>query len=256
MGGRTGCRSLSAALAVARRIKAAEPHLRLAGVEGYEGSVPGATPEQQERRIAEFVGFMGEVAGCCADEGLFSADPVILTAGGSAYFDMVTALPRQLGPHATQVVIRSGCYLTHDSDAYARAAARMRERTPADRRLLARACAMRSRCGPTCSRCPSRAWRSLPWASATCRTTCIFPTPESPCDPAAMRGRVALPQGCEVTALNDQHAYLRITEDADLAVGDMIGCAISHPCTTFDKWRFLPIVDDDYNVIDAVTTYF
>ena len=74
-GGRTGCRSLSAALDVARRIKAAEPHLRLAGVEGYEGSVPGATPEQQERHIAEFVEFIGMVAGCCADEGLFGADP-------------------------------------------------------------------------------------------------------------------------------------------------------------------------------------
>ena len=60
----------------------------------------------------------------------------------------------------------------------------------------------------------------------------------------------------EVTALNDRHACLRTTEGADLAVGDMIGCAISHPCTTFDKWRFLPIVDDDYDVVDAVATYF
>ena len=65
-----------------------------------------------------------------------------------------------------------------------------------------------------------------------------------------------LPEQCTITALNDQHAYLAVPAGAPLAVGDMIGCAISHPCTTFDKWRFLPIVDDEYNVVDGVTTFF
>jgi len=35
-----------------------------------------------------------------------------------------------------------------------------------------------------------------------------------------------------------------------------VGCGISHPCTAFDKWRLLPVVDDGYGVIDAVLTYF
>ena len=255
MGGRTGCRSLSAALDVARRIKAAEPHLRLAGVEGYEGSVPGATPEQQERHIAEFVRFMGEVAGCCADEGLFGADPVILTAGGSAYFDMVTALPRQLGLHATQVLIRSGCYLTHDSDAYARAAARMRERTPAITDLgegLRDALEVWS----YVQSMPEPRLAILTMGKRDVSHDLHLPYARVALRPGGDARPHPLPQGCEVTALNDQHAYLRLTEDANLAVGDMIGCAISHPCTTFDKWRFLPIVDDDYNVIDGVTTFF
>ena len=59
-----------------------------------------------------------------------------------------------------------------------------------------------------------------------------------------------------ITALNDQHAYLALDSGAALEVGDMVGCAISHPCTTFDKWRFVPIVDDDYRVVDAITTWF
>jgi D-serine dehydratase len=62
--------------------------------------------------------------------------------------------------------------------------------------------------------------------------------------------------GYRVTALNDQHAFMKADAPNTLAVGDMIGCTISHPCTTFDKWRFLPVVDDDYNVVDAVTTWF
>jgi len=62
--------------------------------------------------------------------------------------------------------------------------------------------------------------------------------------------------GAEVTGLNDQHAYVRIPGEETLEVGDMLGCGISHPCTAFDKWRLLPVVDDDYNVLDAVLTYF
>jgi D-serine dehydratase len=36
----------------------------------------------------------------------------------------------------------------------------------------------------------------------------------------------------------------------------MVGCGISHPCTTFDKWRVMYVVNEDYDVVSAVTTYF
>jgi D-serine dehydratase len=65
-----------------------------------------------------------------------------------------------------------------------------------------------------------------------------------------------LGEGYEVTALNDQHAFLQIPKDSDLQVGDMLGFGISHPCTTFDKWQLLYVVDDDYRVIEAVRTFF
>jgi D-serine dehydratase len=54
----------------------------------------------------------------------------------------------------------------------------------------------------------------------------------------------------------DQHAYLHIDEGDDIRVGDMIGFDISHPCLTFDKWRWLPIVDAQYSVVDVVQTFF
>jgi D-serine dehydratase len=59
-----------------------------------------------------------------------------------------------------------------------------------------------------------------------------------------------------VTALNDQHAYLQIPDGSPLRVGDMVGCGISHPCTTFDKWRVLMVVNDDYDVVSAYRTFF
>jgi D-serine dehydratase len=61
---------------------------------------------------------------------------------------------------------------------------------------------------------------------------------------------------CTITRLNDQHAYMRFESGMDLRFGDMIASGISHPCTAFDKWRFIPIVDDEYNVVDGLITYF
>jgi D-serine dehydratase len=40
------------------------------------------------------------------------------------------------------------------------------------------------------------------------------------------------------------------------AVGDLIGLGISHPCTTFDKWRLIPLVNDNYDVVDCIHTFF
>jgi D-serine deaminase-like pyridoxal phosphate-dependent protein len=63
-------------------------------------------------------------------------------------------------------------------------------------------------------------------------------------------------EGASIFALNDQHAFLRVGPGEQLRVGDLVGCGISHPCTAFDKWRLIPVVDDAYRVIDAVLTYF
>jgi D-serine deaminase-like pyridoxal phosphate-dependent protein len=76
--------------------------------------------------------------------------------------------------------------------------------------------------------------------------------------PFAVRGPEGLRDvtGMQVTELNDQHAFLRLPADDPLAVGDLVGSGISHPCTAFDKWRLIPVVDDDYTVVDAIHTFF
>ena len=65
-----------------------------------------------------------------------------------------------------------------------------------------------------------------------------------------------LPPGCSIVKMNDQHAYLRLPAGFELEVGDLVGCGISHPCTTFDKWPLLLAVDDDYRVGYAINTFF
>ena len=72
----------------------------------------------------------------------------------------------------------------------------------------------------------------------------------------ASRERRPAPTGWAVDKLNDQHAYLRVEPGHGLQVGDRVVLGISHPCTTFDKWRWMPVVDDDYGVVDAIVTCF
>ena len=66
----------------------------------------------------------------------------------------------------------------------------------------------------------------------------------------------AAPDGLHVEALNDQHAYIALTGGTELKLGDLLGCGISNPCCPgFQKWRVIPVVDDDYNVIDVMRSY-
>lgn len=253
-GARTGCRSLDQALALARQVAASAPWVRLAGIAGYEGAIRGADALDTERRIGVFVAFMGEVAQHCHRAGLFGRDEVVLSAGGSAYFDLVTALPRTLDGRAARVVIRSGCYLTHDSDGYAKAAARMRERTPALATLgegLRDALEVWSHVQSL----PEPGLAILTMGKRDVSHDLHLPFPRWVFRPGVDGAPRATPAAWTITALNDQHAFLSIPT-GELAVGDMIGCTIAHPCTTFDKWRFMPLVDDDYRVVDAITTWF
>ncbi len=61
--------------------------------------------------------------------------------------------------------------------------------------------------------------------------------------PGAMVRPEPMPRGHAVLALNDQHCHLGTPGESPLQVGDMVGFGIGHPCTTFDKWGLLMVVD-------------
>ena len=71
-----------------------------------------------------------------------------------------------------------------------------------------------------------------------------------------------MPASWKIVGLNDQHAHLRwdAADPAEAAlapqVGERIGLGISHPCTTFDKWPWMPLVDAEYRVVDAAVMLF
>lgn len=255
VGGRTGCRDLETAMGVARAVKAAAPHLALRGAEGFEGLVLAESQEEQEARVGAFVDFIAEIATACAREGLFAEGPVILSAGGSAYYDMVVErFARAALGRETLVLTRSGCYLSHDSGLYTRAFERLSERSPSvagigegPRPALELWTYVQSRPEPgkvicTMGKRDVSHDAGLPVAELWYR-----PGGEGP-EPVVA--------GCVVTELNDQHTHMTVPPESSFRVGDMVSFGISHPCTTFDKWQVMYIVDDAYDVISAIRTFF
>ncbi|MDZ4265956.1 MAG: amino acid deaminase, partial [Mycobacterium sp.] len=62
----------------------------------------------------------------------------------------------------------------------------------------------------------------------------------------------------EVVKLNDQHAFVRLggADRPRALVGAWLRFGISHPCTVFDKWRLIPVLDADDRVVELIRTFF
>ena len=113
-----GARGLDAALAVAKAVRGAS-HLQLVGVACYEGIVLSQDPEVDRATVNAWLEDLAELARRCEGEGLFETEEVILSAGGSAYFDLVAKSLNAAALRApSRVLLRSGCYLTHDAGHY------------------------------------------------------------------------------------------------------------------------------------------
>ena len=255
-GGRTGCRTLQEAMEVARAVKQHSPYLALRGVEGFEGIIAEATPHASAAKVREFLGFLLEIARRCDEGNLFAAGKVVISAGGSEYFDLVAdILPNSGLTRESEIIIRSGCYLTHDSDLFMDLQRKLEERTPAAKDLGAPPRAALEIWSHVLSR-PEPARAILGLGKRDASHDARLPLPILWFRPGLHESPQPMPLGHTTFKLHDQHALLNIPENSPLQIGDLVACGISHPCTTFDKWRLLPLVDDRYNVTGGVHTFF
>lgn len=241
-GGRAGCRTITGAASLARRV-AQSKRLRLAGLEVYEGL---------HQSLAEAAGFAGvdrllhefRQLICELAPELPAARPII-SAGGSAFYPEVV---QQLKGLDCDLVLRSGCYVVHDHGLYERWL-RQRERPrPAEgpRPALEVWTHVLSR--------PEPGLAILGAGKRDLGMDAGFPRPIAR---ASAGGRALQPVAdWEIVALSDQHAHVRIPVDAGAKVGDRVVLGVSHPCTTFDKWPLVYLVDDDYRIVEALRTCF
>jgi len=247
-GARTGCRTVDDARRVAQRV-ADSAHLRLVGVAGYEGALGGSRSAGTIRKVAGYCRFLGAAATALDSDGLFGGDQVLLSAGGGVFFDIVVSELATWRPSsgAVQLIIRPGSYITHDDGLYAQMSAFAQ---PGARYSLRPALEI---WGRVLSR-PEPGLAFLDFGRRDVPFDQGLPMPHTvrAVDGAELRPAT----GFSITALNDQHAYLSIDPNDPIRPGEWVGCGVSHPCTAFDKWRYLPLVDDEYRCVGSVTTYF
>jgi D-serine dehydratase len=224
-------------------------------VEGYEGLIVTDHADHDAAAVSDYLRTVLRLYEALAAENLFAdPDQIILSGGGSAYYDLVSQMlsGRSRG---VILVLRSGCYLTHDGGFYRRLLTRIQDRAVAGLQ------------GPAPDLVPAlEVWsrvisRPQPDQAIVLmgKRDVSYDIDLPTCRWWFREGRHDAPQSIEgwvVVKLNDQHACLTVPEEADLAVGDLLGFDISHPCTTFDKWSVLLEVDDDYTVVGGLKTFF
>jgi len=251
---RTGARSVRAALRVADAV-VESPSLSLAGAAGFEGAVALGLDEQAIIEVDEFLRQLAKLHRALIAR--YEVPEPILSAGGSIYFDRVAA---SLGPEGaptsqqhTRVVLRSGAYIVHDDGLY-------RELTPRTRGS-----------GPTFEPAMN-VWArviSMPESGLAYLDAGKRDVPYDVGLPEVQMLRRVGPDGVIVTLpladhdlfeTNDQHSFVHVPPGSPLRVGDVVRLGLSHPCTAFDKWSLIPVLDDASAatpvVVDFVRTYF
>ncbi|MFG3659948.1 amino acid deaminase [Streptomyces sp. NPDC047706] len=242
-GARTGVRTEAECARVADAVAAA-PTLRLAGVAGYEGEVPDADPERVHAWLRRLVALAADLDKAGRFQGL---DEIVVSAGGSAWFDAVADVFAEIPELSLPVLklLRSGAYVSHDDGHY-------RKLTPFNRVAGEGALEPAFRLW---AQVVSRPSAEQAFVNAGKRDAAY--DLDLPVAQVVRRDGTERPAtGIEVTALSDQHAWLRTDPDADLRVGDWLGMGLSHPCTSFDKWQLIPVAEADGTVVEYVRTFF
>lgn len=223
--------------------------LVLSGIEVYEGVL------QDEPSIRAFLERAVKVTRSLAVQKRFDRTPILLTGAGSAWYDVVADVfsSAELGS-SVEIVLRPGCYLTHDVGAYRKSQARVIEHNPIARQMTS-GLVPALHVWANVQSIPELGRAIVAMGKRDAAFDSGLPVPALQLRPGDQAPQVT-PAHWQVTKMMDQHAFLEIADGDDLRVGDMLAFDICHPCLTFDKWRTLPILDAGFNVVDIVQTFF
>lgn len=237
-GRRGGVRDLPAALELAKTIQAS-PNLELVGLCMYEGAVATTRDPVGLAQIDEALDALAQAAIALEEGGFFSdSEPVIVTAGGSVFFDRVADRLNALPSSRYSVVLRSGAYATHDVGHYARLSPLpFRAATEVWADVLS---------------APEPGLAILGAGKRDVPYDMDLPTPTGWWVDGERREAGS---SWTVIDTHDQHAFMHGIDPMP-SPGDVVTLGVSHPCTTFDKWRRVLAVDDNDVVTAEWKTHF
>ncbi|WP_193099066.1 MULTISPECIES: amino acid deaminase [Burkholderia] len=251
-GGRAGVRDAAQREAVLAALARYPDTLKLAGIELYEGVL------KEEGEIRAFLQEAVALTRELADAGRFARTPAILSGAGSAWYDVVAEeFAKASNAGFAEVVLRPGCYLTHDVGVYKKAQTDVFARNPIAR-TMGEGLLPALQLWAYVQSVPEADRAIVALGKRDAAFDAGLPEPARHFRPgrdSAPRD-VAATEGWAVTGMMDQHAYLQIPPGADVKVGDMVAFDISHPCLTFDKWRQVLVLDPQFRVTEVVETFF
>ena len=236
VGGRCGCRSEAEVLALAEAIRA-QPALALTGIEGYEGVIHG---DHAVSGIRAFAASLVGLAVQLQDSGAFALDKPIITASGSAWYDLIAESFEARNAHGRFLsVLRPGSYVAHDHGIYKEAQCCVLERRSDLHQGLQPALEVWAHVQSL----PEPGFAVIALGKRDVAYDAGLPVPLKRYKPGSDVIAGDDVSACKVTAVMDQHAFMTVAPGVELRIGDIIAFGTSHPCLTFDKWRVGCLVD-------------
>nr|WP_283132389.1 amino acid deaminase [Enterovibrio norvegicus] len=248
-GGRCGVRGTEAAEELARYIHAL-PGVALAGVEVYEGVIHG---DDMENRIRAFIEDTAQFCQSLSNEDLIDTPNTILTGAGSAWYDIVADVFSRYADLLP--VIRPGCYVTHDSGIYSVAQEKVYARAKQRQGIAAQIEGDLQNALEVWAyviSLPEKGKAVIGLGKRDAAYDAGLPIAER----GFRQGKAIDVSGLVATAVMDQHTFMDVPEHSDLQVGDILTFSTSHPCLTFDKWRYIALSDENCVVREWMTTQF
>ncbi|QXI51529.1 amino acid deaminase [Pseudomonas alvandae] len=249
VGGRCGCRSEAEVLALAEAI-GAQPALALTGIEGYEGVIHG---DHAISGIRQFAASLVGLAMQLQDSGAFAIAKPIITASGSAWYDLIAeSFEARNAQGRFLSVLRPGSYVAHDHGIYKEAQCCVLERRSDLHEGLRPALEVWAHVQSM----PEPGFAVIALGKRDVAYDAGLPVPLKRYKPEADLVTGDDVSACKVTAVMDQHAFMTVAPGVELRVGDIIAFGTSHPCLTFDKWRVGCLVDEGLRVVELMETCF
>ncbi|MFL6532035.1 MAG: amino acid deaminase [Pseudomonas sp.] len=249
VGGRCGCRTEAEVLALAEAI-GAQPALALTGIEGYEGVIHG---DHAISGIRQFAASLVGLAMQLQDSGAFAIAKPIITASGSAWYDLIAeSFEARNAQGRFLSVLRPGSYVAHDHGIYKEAQCCVLERRSDLHEGLRPALEIWAHVQSM----PEPGFAVIALGKRDVAYDAGLPVPLKRYKPDTDSVTGDDVSACKVTAVMDQHAFMTVAPGVELRVGDIIAFGTSHPCLTFDKWRVGCLVDEGLRVVELMETCF
>lgn len=249
--GRTGIRTENDEKSILDALKQHQNSVELVGIELFEGVLNDEIQVRSmlKRAVASFERI--------EKSNGFTRQPAILSGAGSSWYDVVAEEFSSTTSQA-DIILRPGCYLSHDNGIYHKAQMRILDNNLVAREISQDHGALRPalQIWAYVQSVPESNRAIINFGKRDAAFDAGFPMPILHHRPGWSKPKSISNEQYQITKMMDQHAFMTVHGDGILSVGDMIGFNISHPCLTFDRWKYLLVIDQDFNVVDVIETQF
>jgi len=240
-GGRSGVRHKKDVHQLVAEIQSSD-NLSFQGLEFYEGVIHG---ENEEEAIRQFIDNTCDIFIQLCSMSVFDTNNPIITGAGSAWYDLVIEAFQNITINSRKI-IRPGCYVSHDKGIYQVAQDNVLKRIEKSNSFNVNIQSDLKSAIEVWAYAQSCPEKNLIIVNLGKRDV-AFDTDLPSLERVYRNGQQIDVEVSSIKTIDimDQHLFLKVNDDCQIDVGDTLVFSTSHPCITFDKWRFIAICENN-----------